>query len=84
MHSTESESTTSDEQKVGALYHELLSCWNKRDAAAFAALFTENGHTVGFDGTILNGRGQILADLSIIFTDHPTAAYVGKTDKCGF
>jgi uncharacterized protein (TIGR02246 family) len=84
MHSTENESTTSDEQKVGALYHELLSCWNKRDATAFAALFAENGQTVGFDGSIHNGRGQIFTDLSIIFTNHPTAAYVGKIRQVRF
>ncbi|HET9575239.1 MAG TPA: SgcJ/EcaC family oxidoreductase, partial [Nitrospira sp.] len=67
----------SDEQMVAALYRELLNCWNKRDAAAFAALFAEDGQTVGFDGSIHDGRAQILADLSIIFTNHPTAAYVG-------
>lgn len=74
----------SDEQKVGALYHELLSCWNKRDAAAFAGLFAEEGQTVGFDGSIHHGRAQILADLSIIFTNHPTAAYVGKIRSVRF
>ena len=74
----------SDEQRVAALYCELLNCWNKRDAAAFAALFAEDGQTVGFDGSIHDGRAQILADLSIIFTNHPTAAYVGKIRKVRF
>ncbi|HSC56939.1 MAG TPA: SgcJ/EcaC family oxidoreductase [Nitrospira sp.] len=74
----------SDEQRVAALYRELLNCWNKRDAAAFAALFAEDGQTVGFDGSIHDGRAQILADLSIIFTHHPTAAYVGKIRKVRF
>jgi len=74
----------SDEQRVAALYHELLNGWNKRDAAAFAALFAEDGQTVGFDGSIHDGRAQIFADLSIIFTNHPTAAYVGKIRKVRF
>ncbi|HZH49456.1 MAG TPA: SgcJ/EcaC family oxidoreductase [Nitrospira sp.] len=74
----------SDEQRVAALYRELLNCWNKRDAAAFAALFAEDGQTVGFDGSIHDGRAQILADLSIIFANHPTAAYVGKIRKVRF
>jgi uncharacterized protein (TIGR02246 family) len=50
---------TDDEIQITHLYQNLLSCWNKRSAADFAALFAEDGHVVGFDGSELNGRSEI-------------------------
>jgi len=60
------------------LYQALLSAWNERDAVAYANLFSEDGSIVGFDGSMANGRSEIEAHLKPIFTDHPTARYVGK------
>jgi uncharacterized protein (TIGR02246 family) len=64
--------------EIVALYTRLLEAWNQREPDAFAALFTENGSTVGFDGSQMNGRAEIAAALRAIFTDHPTATYVAK------
>jgi len=61
-----------------SLYTRLLEAWNARDAAAFADQFTENGITVGFDGSPLDGRAMMTSSLDAIFTHHPTAAYVAK------
>lgn len=66
------------ESEVSALYRELLASWNERDAEKFATLFDEEGHVVGFDGSVMNGRAEISSHLQQIFADHPTAAYVGK------
>jgi uncharacterized protein (TIGR02246 family) len=63
---------------VVALYTNILDAWNTRDARAFAAQFTENGSTVGFDGSQLDGRAAIATELGRIFADHTPAAYVGK------
>jgi uncharacterized protein (TIGR02246 family) len=63
---------------VVALYTNILEAWNRRDAKAFAAQFTENGNTVGFDGSQLDGRAAIAAELSRIFADHTPATYVSK------
>ena len=60
------------------LYQQLLDAWNSRDAAAFAALFLEDGSVVGFDGSPMNGRAQIASALEGIFGSHPTARYVSK------
>jgi uncharacterized protein (TIGR02246 family) len=68
----------SDETAVAALYQQLLDDWNRRNAAAYAALFAEDGNVVGFDGSQINGRAEIEAQIGQIFTDHQTAAYVGK------
>jgi uncharacterized protein (TIGR02246 family) len=73
--SASSEATRHD---VIALYTQLLDAWNRRDADAFAALFAESGNCVGFDGSQLNGRPHIAAELSSIFASHPTAAFVAK------
>jgi uncharacterized protein (TIGR02246 family) len=59
-------------------YKRLLEAWNQRDAAAFAAAFTANGTSVGFDGSQMNGRVEIESELRRIFAGHPTAAYVAK------
>jgi uncharacterized protein (TIGR02246 family) len=67
----------SAEEAVRALHRQLLERWNRRDAAGLAALFTDDGNLVGFDGSQVNGRTEIEAHLRPIFADHPTAAYVG-------
>jgi uncharacterized protein (TIGR02246 family) len=60
------------------LHHELLEAWNRHDAAAFAALFADDGHVVGFDGSEMHGRDEIESELRRIFSDHETGAYVAK------
>ena len=64
--------------EVSDLYSALLDAWNRQDAAAYAALFTEDGYVVGFDGSEMNGREKIERSLAAIFVDHETGRYVGK------
>jgi uncharacterized protein (TIGR02246 family) len=71
-------SSSTDETAISTLYQQLLDCWNRRNAGDFAALFDEDGYSVGFDGSQLNGRAGIEAEIGRIFADHQTAAYVGK------
>ena len=63
---------------IVAAYRRLLEAWNRRDAQAFAAAFTDTGSSVGFDGSQMNGRTEISVELRRIFASHPTAAYVAK------
>ena len=65
-------------QHAVPLYTRMLEAWNRRDADAFAALFTESCNVVGFDGSQMNGRDQTASELRAIFASHPTAAYVAK------
>ena len=62
---------------ISALYAQLLTGWNAQRAADFAALFVDDGFVVGFDGSLMDGRAAIEAELSRLFTDHPTGLYVG-------
>jgi uncharacterized protein (TIGR02246 family) len=64
--------------EVSDLYYTLLDAWNRHDAAAYAALFTDDGYVVGFDGSEMNGREEIEQRLSAIFADHETGRYVAK------
>jgi len=73
-----STSNATEESQVVSLYQQLLESWNRHDAAAYAALFDEESHVVGFDGSAMNGRDEIEASLRQIFASHVTAAYVGK------
>ncbi len=73
-----------DEEAVRGLYRALLDAWNQHSAASFAAQFTEACNVVGFDGSLMNGRGEIDAELSRIFTEHVTAAYVGIVREVRF
>jgi uncharacterized protein (TIGR02246 family) len=72
------DSLSPDESAVHALYQQLLDSWNKRRADIFAALFAEDGYSIGFDGSQLIGQGEIASTLHQIFADHPTAPYVSK------
>jgi uncharacterized protein (TIGR02246 family) len=67
-----------DAADISALYQHLLDGWNQRDAAAYAALFAEDASVIGFDGSQMNGRADIVAQIGQIFADHPTSRYVGK------
>ncbi|MDR5853258.1 SgcJ/EcaC family oxidoreductase [Caballeronia sp. LZ062] len=60
------------------VYFALLDDWNRQDAAAMAARFTERGSLVGFDGSAVDGRACISAHLKPIFAEHPTPLFVGK------
>jgi uncharacterized protein (TIGR02246 family) len=68
----------SERERVLRLYRQLLDAWNRRDADGFAAAFAEDGSSVGFDGSPMNGRMEIASTLHTIFSNHPTAAYVAK------
>jgi uncharacterized protein (TIGR02246 family) len=64
-------------ERVSAVYRQLLEAWNRRDADAFAAAFTDDGSCVGFDGSMMNGRAEIASTLGGIFEHHPTAQLRG-------
>ena len=63
---------------IVAAYRRLLEAWNQRDPDRFAAAFTGDGSSVGFDGSQMNGRTEIGVELRRIFASHPTAAYVAR------
>ena len=68
-----------DELRRGlhALYRQILAAWNAADAAAFGALFREDGEVIGFDGSRMAGQRVIRDELTAIFADHATGRYVG-------
>jgi len=66
------------------LHEQLLTCWNRRDANGMAALFCENGNTIGFDGSQLDGKSSIKEGLEQVFASHQTASYVWKVDEIRF
>ncbi len=69
---------STDDSMVRALYAQLMAGWNTRSSTLFAAQFEEDANVVGFDGSQMNGRAEIESNLSQIFADHQTAAYVCK------
>ena len=50
-----------EEAAVRALYEQLMDGWNRGSAEAFAAPFCEDGDLIGFDGTHLKGRAEIVS-----------------------
>jgi uncharacterized protein (TIGR02246 family) len=78
------DSPSPDEMEVRVLYRQLLDGWNKRSADGFAALFTNDGSAIGFDGSMLDGPAEIASTLGQIFANHPTAAYVAKVRSVRF
>ncbi len=58
------------------LYQKWLDEWNARNAAGMTHLFAENGNLIGFDGSQIIGKDELLDVLGNIFSHHPTAAYV--------
>ncbi len=50
---------SADEAAVRNLYQQLMNSWNQGSGDAFAALFTQDGNLVAFDGTHFKGRQEI-------------------------
>lgn len=67
---------SAEELEIRALYGQMLDGWNARNGAAMAAPFAEDGVVIGFDGSQMEGRAAIAAELGRIFADHATPAYV--------
>jgi uncharacterized protein (TIGR02246 family) len=65
-----------DHDQIRGLYQALIDAWNDHDAEAFAAVFREDGASIGFDGSELEGREEIVSEIQRIFADHQTAPYV--------
>lgn len=65
-------------KEVIAIYTQLLEAWNDRNAEEMAALFTDDGESIGFDGSQSIGRQEIFSHLQPIFEHHPTARFVSK------
>lgn len=65
-----------DARAVERLYHEMINCWNRRDAACMAMNFSTDATVIGFDGSAMNGREEIRVTLDQIFRDHATPLYV--------
>ena len=53
------ENRVADEEAVRGLYRELMDGWNRGSGEDFAAVFTEDGDLVAFDGTHFEGREEI-------------------------
>lgn len=67
-----------DESGVRALHAEILDAWNAQDANRYAAVFASDANVIGFDGSMMDGAGEIAAELTKIFADHETARYIAK------
>ena len=52
-----------DESEVREFYKQMLDGWNNRSADAFAVPFAEDGESIGFDGSQLVGRTEIVSTL---------------------
>jgi uncharacterized protein (TIGR02246 family) len=66
------------QDEIQELYQKLIDAWNKRDAQRMADQFSEQGVQIGFDGSKIVGKVEILSHLKPIFEDHPTAPFVTK------
>jgi uncharacterized protein (TIGR02246 family) len=70
--------------EVQAVYKLLLDAWNNRCARGMADLFTDNGESIGFDGSQSIGREEIFSHLKPIFDDHPTGRFIYKVKDVHF
>ncbi len=72
------------EDDIRSLYRSLLDAWNRRNAEEFAALYEQDGISIGFDGSQMKGQEEIGTTLSQIFADHQTSAYIAKVREVRF
>ncbi len=53
---TSADPTAADRRAIRAVIDGLADAWNRHDAAAYAASFTEDSDYIAFDGTHVRGR----------------------------
>jgi uncharacterized protein (TIGR02246 family) len=70
--------------EVQTIYQQLLDAWNNRHARGMADLFTEDGESIGFDGSQSKGKEEIYSHLKPIFDHHPTARFISKVKDVRF
>jgi uncharacterized protein (TIGR02246 family) len=73
-----------NQNKVTALYQQLLDAWNNQNAYGMADLFAEDGEQIGFDGSQSIGSSEIFAHVDPIFKQHRTARFVSKIKSVRF
>ncbi|MEC3967068.1 SgcJ/EcaC family oxidoreductase [Flagellimonas halotolerans] len=73
-----------DKAELEKLHADLLIAWNKQDATKMASFFTDNGISIGFDGSQYNGKKEIKAEIEKIFEHHQTADYIWKVKEVRF
>ncbi|MGV9723067.1 SgcJ/EcaC family oxidoreductase [Nocardia beijingensis] len=56
-----------DDRALRSLFDDLMRTWTDNDAAAYAALFTEDSDYVSYDGTRATGRGEHQANHDKLF-----------------
>lgn len=84
MTSTIHKSIAVTKEQVVSIYQELLKCWNDRNAREYAALFTDEGIIIGFDGSQATGRKEIYDHLKNVFEDHRTGTYISIVREIRF
>lgn len=81
---TTPEKMNTEEKAVRLVYLHLLQAWNNRNAKEYAGLFGKEANLIGFDGSMANGREEILTHLSGVFENHKTGKYVSKVREVRF
>lgn len=70
--------------EVQAVYNQLLDAWNSQSARGMADLFTEDGESIGFDGSQSIGSEEIFKHLNPVFENHSTARFISKIKDVNF
>jgi uncharacterized protein (TIGR02246 family) len=73
-----------DKAELEKLHADLLTAWNNQDAIKMASFFTDDGISIGFDGSQYNGKHEIESEIGKIFKHHQTAEYVWKVKEVRF
>lgn len=73
-----------DKAELERLHADLLTAWNKQDATKMASFFTDNGISIGFDGSQYIGKNEIETEIGKIFKHHQTRIMYGKLKKFVF
>lgn len=65
-----------DSNLVKELYISMINGWNEQNADKMAKDFSIEGNLIGFDGSQVKGKYEIVSHLKDIFINHKTASFV--------
>lgn len=69
---------------IQALYDELISGWNQKNADKMASVLDADAVFYGYDGSFMKGPMDVREQIGQIFKDYPTGEYVTITKEIAF
>jgi uncharacterized protein (TIGR02246 family) len=72
------------EKSIRALYLSWVEAWNARNAESMRSIISSEINMIGFDGSQMNGRDDVITQITDIFKSFPTGEFTVVIEQVRF